>query len=442
MSFNLLDLVKDQLGSEFAKHASSAIGASEGATSKAMDALIPSILGSVADLGSSKSGVEKILDSVGGLDTGLLGNIGGALTGGSNMIGKLSNLGGPILSLLLGNKSAALGSLIANFAGLKSGAGSTLLKLAAPFIMNVIGGKIKGMGVGAIMDLFTSQKSNINAGLPGGFDLGSLGLSANNDNILDKASDMVESAANKAVDTAGDVADVAVDAGKKGMSFLRWLLPLFLLLMVLAYFFGIRTGCGAIDSTVDKANDLTENVVETGASAAGDLAEGAVDLAKGAVSLTGDALSSVFSAVDEAAKAALDGIKFVAGSAGDQIKNFIEGGFSGDNRFTFKNLTFASGSSQIDGESGIEVDNVGAILKAYPNVNIAIEGYTDNTGDAAGNVTLSQERAASVKARLVDMGVSGDRIATAGYGSSNPVADNATPEGRRQNRRIEIRIVE
>ena len=442
MSFNLFDLVKDQLGSDFVKVASNGIGVSKDVTQKAMGALVPSLLGSLSNLGSSKSGVEKMLESFDGLDSGMLDNIGGLLSGGSNMISSISNLGGPILSLLLGNKSDALGSLIANFAGMKSGAGSSLLKLAAPFILNIVGKKIKGMGVGAIMDMFKSQKSNISAGMPKGFDFGSLGIADLEDSFMDKATDAVEQAADKAADVAGDVADVAVDAGKKGMSFLRWLLPLFLLLMVLAYFFGIRTGCGAIDNTVDKANDLTENVVESGAEAAGNLAEGAVDLAKGAVSLTGDALNSVFSAVDEAAKAAMDGIKFVAGSAGDQLKRFIEGGFSGDNRFTFNNLTFATGSANIDTESAIEIDNVAAILKAYPKVNIVVEGYTDNTGDASANITLSQNRAKAVKTRLIEQGIDQDRIGTAGYGSANPVASNDTPEGQRQNRRIEIRIVE
>ena len=423
MSFNILDLVKDQLGAEFSKQAGSALGIPEAATGKAMEALLPTILGSVADLGSSKSGVEGLLGSIGKLDSGLLDSVGSALGGGSNSLSKITNLGGPILNLLLGNKSAAIGDLIGNFAGLKSGIGSSLLKLAAPFILNIVGKKIKGMGVTAIMDLFKGQKSNIDAGLPKGFDLGSLGI-AGGDDILDKAVDVVE------------------DTAKAGGSMLKWLLPLFLVLMALAYFFGIRTGCGAIDNTVDKANDLTENVVESTADAAGDLAEGAVDLAKGAVSLTGDALKSVFSVVDEAAKVALDKISFVAGSAGDQMKRFIEGGFSGDNNFRFSNLTFATGSADITSETAVEVDNIGAILKAYPNVKIAVEGYTDNTGDPDSNIALSQLRAESVKTRLVAQGISADRIATAGYGSANPVADNATPEGRAQNRRIELRIVQ
>lgn len=429
MSFNILDLVKDQLGSQLGGHASKYLGESEGVTGKAMEALLPTILGSIASKGSSKAGVEDLLGSVSKLDGGMLDNIGDIFGGGSSSIDKVLKFGGPILSLLFGNKMGALGSLISNFSGMKSSSSSTLMKLAVPFILNIVGKKIKGLGVGDIVDLFKGQSANINAGLPKGFDVSSLGIGSGN--IMDKAEDLVE-----------DAAGAALDAGKKGSSFLRWLLPAFVVLMGLAYFFGFKTGCGAVDNTVAKANDLTENVVETTASTAGDLAEGAVDLAKGAVSLTGDALGAVFSVVDEAAKKTLDGISFVTGSAGYQLKSFIEGGFSGDNKFKFTNLTFDSGSATIGGESGVEVDNIAAILKAYPNVKLAIEGYTDNTGNADANVTLSQQRAESVKARLVAGGVADSRIVTSGYGAANPVASNDNAEGRAANRRIELRIVQ
>ena len=430
MSFNILDLVKDQLGSQLGAQASTFLGESESVTGKALEALLPSILGSMADKGSSKTGVEGLLGSIGGLDSGLLDNIGDAFSGGSSAISKIINYGGPILSLLMGNKMGALGSLISNFSGMKSSSSSTLLKLAAPFIMNIVGKKLKGMGVGDIIDLFKGQKSNIAKGLPKGFDTSSLGLSMD-DSFVDKAEDALE-----------DVADAAMDAGKKGVGFLKWLVPGFLILMALAYFFGFKTGCGAVDNTVDKATDMTEQVAESASDAVASGAEAVGDAVKGAASLTGDAIGAVFSAVDKAAKKAMDGITFVTGSAGDQLKKFIEGGFSGENKFRFSNLTFASGSADIDADTSVEIDNIGAILKAYPNVNLAIEGYTDNTGDATKNEALSLHRAQAVKSRLEAQGVAAARIVTAGFGSANPIASNNNPEGRAKNRRIELRIVE
>ena len=155
----------------------------------------------------------------------------------------------------------------------------------------------------------------------------------------------------------------------------------------------------------------------------------------------GEGFGAVFGKIDEVAKGALDKITFGANSAGKQMIDYIEGGFKGDAKFTFNNLTFATGSSNIGGESGSEVDNLAAILAAYPGVKVHITGHTDNTGNAAGNMQLSQQRANAVKARLMGKNIDGGRITTKGMGSSEPVADNSTQEGRDQNKRVEINIV-
>ena len=67
-----------------------------------------------------------------------------------------------------------------------------------------------------------------------------------------------------------------------------------------------------------------------------------------------------------------------------------------------------------------------------------IEGHTDNTSSAAHNQTLSEKRAQAVYIYLVDKGVPADKLSYAGYGYSRPVASNDTPEGRQQNRHVEI----
>jgi len=151
--------------------------------------------------------------------------------------------------------------------------------------------------------------------------------------------------------------------------------------------------------------------------------------------------SSAFANVNEAAKSALGSIKFAAGSAGSQMMDWIDGGFKGDGKVTFKNLNFATGSAAISGATAAEVDNLAAILKAYPDVKLAIDGYTDNTGNADANVALSQSRAEAVKARLVSQGIGGDRISTSGKGAADPVASNDTAEGRASNRRIEATVL-
>ena len=79
-------------------------------------------------------------------------------------------------------------------------------------------------------------------------------------------------------------------------------------------------------------------------------------------------------------------------------------------------------------------------LNANPGVAVEIAGHTDSDGDAEYNQDLSDRRANAVRDYLISRGVSGSRLSAAGYGESQPVADNATVEGKAQNRRVELRI--
>lgn len=100
------------------------------------------------------------------------------------------------------------------------------------------------------------------------------------------------------------------------------------------------------------------------------------------------------------------------------------------------NVTFASGKADIQGDASAEIQKVADFMTQYPNVNVTIEGHTDSRGNAKLNKNLSQKRADAVKAEIVKLGVDAARLASVGYGSAQPVADNATEEGRAQNRRV------
>ncbi|WP_080057399.1 sodium-translocating pyrophosphatase [Spirosoma aerolatum] len=108
--------------------------------------------------------------------------------------------------------------------------------------------------------------------------------------------------------------------------------------------------------------------------------------------------------------------------------------------FDFDRLLFQTGSATLEPQSQEQLKNIAEILKAYPNVTIKLGGYTDNTGNAAANLKLSQDRANSVRAELEKMDISKDRLEAEGYGQEHPVASNETEEGRAQNRRISIRV--
>jgi outer membrane protein OmpA-like peptidoglycan-associated protein len=110
--------------------------------------------------------------------------------------------------------------------------------------------------------------------------------------------------------------------------------------------------------------------------------------------------------------------------------------------FDFDRLLFDTGSATLQPASQDQLTNIAGILKAYPQVKIRIGGYTDNTGDPAANLQLSQQRADSVMAQLTQLGVDPSRMSAKGYGQEAPVADNSTEEGRQKNRRISLRVIE
>lgn len=105
-------------------------------------------------------------------------------------------------------------------------------------------------------------------------------------------------------------------------------------------------------------------------------------------------------------------------------------------------VAFDSGSDRLTRKAEEVLASVAQILDAYPAVRIAIEAHTDNTGSAASNLELSRRRALSVARYLVEQGVAASRLQPRAFGESQPLVSNATPQGRLQNRRVEIRVVE
>jgi len=110
--------------------------------------------------------------------------------------------------------------------------------------------------------------------------------------------------------------------------------------------------------------------------------------------------------------------------------------------FDFDRLLFDTGKATLQPASEDQLTNIAAILKAYPQVKIRIGGYTDNTGDSAANVQLSEERADNVMAELARLGIDPARMTAKGYGDADPIADNSTEEGRQKNRRISLRVTD
>lgn len=104
-------------------------------------------------------------------------------------------------------------------------------------------------------------------------------------------------------------------------------------------------------------------------------------------------------------------------------------------------ITFETNSYAIQPQFRTTLDNVASTLAQYSQTYIDVYGHTDSTGGDAINIPLSQNRARSVADYLTMRGVASARIGTQGFGSSQPLASNETPDGRQRNRRVEIKIV-
>lgn len=109
--------------------------------------------------------------------------------------------------------------------------------------------------------------------------------------------------------------------------------------------------------------------------------------------------------------------------------------------WVLKGVTFEVNSDVLKPESRQVLDEAVAILQPRTSVRLEIQGHTDNTGNSAYNMKLSDKRAAAVKAYLVGKGIAADRLEAKGYGDTLPVADNATAAGREANRRIEFKVL-
>ena len=133
--------------------------------------------------------------------------------------------------------------------------------------------------------------------------------------------------------------------------------------------------------------------------------------------------------VEEAAM--VQDVELTAGQIADALKT--------KGRIALHNILFDTGKATLKPESGAPLAVIGDLLKADASLKLEIQGHTDNVGAAAANLKLSQDRAAAVKAYVVQtFAIADARLSTAGFGDTKPVADNKTESGRAQNRRVEL----
>lgn len=164
---------------------------------------------------------------------------------------------------------------------------------------------------------------------------------------------------------------------------------------------------------------------------------------------TGAGVGYTLDQQEQAFKAALADSEAVAIQREQEILNASQTGMSGETPQSGERIIalilkgdvfFDKGSAKVKSAMYPEIERISKVMNQYPDTFIRVEGYTDSTGSDEVNMNLSQKRAESVKNLLVQNGVDAHRMETVGFGESNPRYDNNTEDGRKLNRRVEIKI--
>ncbi|MEY4934744.1 MAG: hypothetical protein RIS64_1103 [Bacteroidota bacterium] len=430
MGINVLELLKGQMGNMVVEKAAQYLGEDAGAAGKAMSAILPSVLGGVMNQATNISGATNLLNmlSNGGHDGSIFSNLGSLLGGGSATQG-LVNAGSGIVKGLFGDKVGSIVDFIAKYAGVKSSSASSLLGMAAPLVMGMIGKQSAGLGASGLMKLLGGQSDFIKSALPAGMGsvLGLAGL-GNLGSMADAAINTAKTATTRATEAASSATNRVVNEVKEEAGGFNWWPWALLLGISAAALWFAKKGCSPAPPKTAVVAPVTPAP--------------APPVATATPTATTPVAATPAAPVQKELKLA-DGTKITVtgGSFLELLYNEISNPKSSAGvKITFDNFNFNTGSAVVADASKKQLEDLSHIMSAYPKVEIKVDGYTDNKGDAAKNKKLSEDRATAVKSYLVGKKIDAKRVVTAGHGAENPVGDNNTEEGRAKNRRIESTI--
>jgi OOP family OmpA-OmpF porin len=455
---NLFGELKELLLGDVANKASNLLGEKEDKVKTAIEGLIPTFVGGLMKRASNEAGATTLMNVVkkGNHDGSIIEQIGN-LVNNKDSFAQVVEKGNGLVSMLLPDKKSSIATMISQFAGVRNSSATSLLSIVAPIVVGKLGKMVatQNLDKAGLANTLLDQRSILLDETPENLQtkmIDVLGLSTFLSEEIKpvqfapggiKANGIPTPPVNKPTEHR-EVTYSNKDyegEGGSGMSIPKWLLPTVLIAVVLG-------GIGYFASTYDWSS-LSSSSVEPDSAQLEQVTNAKIDttnLTKDSAAVKGDSSAA---AVTVPATTAI-GISLPNGQKVDLTegsfnfkfaKYLTDSSAKANQSFTFDNLNFESNTNTLVAGSEKTVQDLAKIMSAYPRVQVKLTGYTDNTGDSLQNRKLSFKRAFAVKNLLVANGVQDLRIDFAGKGASNPIASNATEEGKAKNRRIEMKVV-
>jgi outer membrane protein OmpA-like peptidoglycan-associated protein len=396
---------------------------SESAVSRAFSAAIPAIGATIANR-SEDSGFMKELTDLAtrtAADPDPLKTITRLATSGGTGIDTTTPTGS-FLSSLFGHNLSGMVDSISNYAGIRGTSAASILSACAPLVLGYLGRMMRSdnLTTAGLADRLRAHRNQLASAVPLGFEMPEFFHTPY-----------------RAARAAADDSVRHVQAREADAS---WTVPVLALIGLL--------GLGGLiwwashkpvieTSRVEQTQPMTPYRTPLPATPAPDTSREV-----GTTGMT-PAIGTTGTVPGGRVTRTLPGnviITIPSGGAADRLYNYVTSSATGGRVITLDMVKFTNGSAMLSPDSREQVDNVAAILKAYPKTNVTVEGYTDNQGNEHSNMALSKARAEAVAGRIIAKGVSSDRVHSEGYGSQKAMGDNTTDEGRAENRRVTLEV--
>src|SRR5215831_4236698 len=394
MAESLLTSLLQTLDKQSISGIASNLGESEASVSRALESSTATIFGGMAAKSQDTGALRRVLD----LLPGNLGDI-----SWSHLVTALSSTASPLIaagkrmvSEMFGSSDTKVASALGRQSGLAPGKASTLLALVGPMVMSFLSRKMRdeGMNISSLGSLLQRESGTIRSMLP---------------------SEVADQFWPRTM--AASASPVVAQSVKRERSFPTWLPVLAIIAAALGLLWLFTHARRPVVTTTGTAERMANEAQRMANPTAPQTTPSNVNLH---LNLPNHPAESRFIAFIRDPNAKVDNTSW----------------------FNFDRLAFDSGSATLRPQSGQQLDDIATILAAYPNVHVEVGGHADNTGNGGANQALSQARAETVQHELEARGIATDRIAVQGFGDQNPIADNATPAGRAENRCASLLVVQ